>query len=268
MLKTLARLSFLKPRRRAPEPSTDRFRLTIGAEAHTVTLKRSAQAKRFTLRVKSGTGDIVLTVPTWAKLADATLFAERHTGWIATRLAKVATRVAFAPGVLVPLRGTPHRIVHRPGGRGFVRLAIVEDGSPELQVAGDLPHLERRLTDFFKAEAKRDLAEAVARHAARLGKPVKRIVVRDQTSRWGSCSSGAVLSFSWRLVLAPPWILDYLAAHEVAHLAEMNHGPRFWRILNDLCPRTEEAKIWLRANGGALHALGPAAGKAPDADDI
>jgi predicted metal-dependent hydrolase len=168
----------------------------------------------------------------------------------------------------VPLRGVPHRIVHRGGARGLVRVATGEDGTPELQAAGELPHLERRLTDFFKAEAKRDLVVAVARHAGRLGKPVKRIVVRDQTSRWGSCSSSAVLSFSWRLVLAPPWILDYLAAHEVAHLAEMNHGPRFWHILKDLCPETDRAKAWLRANGVALHAMGPAAGKAPDAEDV
>jgi predicted metal-dependent hydrolase len=268
MLKKLAHLSFFGLRRREPDPpATERFRLELAGEQRTVTLKRSAQARRFTLRVRPGSGDIVVTVPGWAKLADVRTFVMRHTGWIEARLAKLVTRITFMPGAIVPFRGVPHRIAHRSATRGLVHVAEGDDGMPELQVAGDLPHLERRLVDFFRTEAKRDLVVAVERHAGRLGKPVRRVVVRDQTSRWGSCSSNAVLSFSWRLVLGPPWILDYLAAHEVAHLAEMNHGPRFWRILNELCPKTHEAKLWLRANGAALHAMGPAAGKAPDADE-
>src|SRR5690606_2528149 len=104
-----------------------------------------------------------------------------------------------------------------------------------------------------------DLDAAVLRHAGNLGLRPKRIAVRDQTSRWGSCSTTGLLSFSWRLILAPPLVLDYVAAHEVAHLAEMNHGPRFWALVKKSMPRMEEAKEWLRVYGMDLHRFGPEA---------
>jgi predicted metal-dependent hydrolase len=114
----------------------------------------------------------------------------------------------------------------------------------------------RRVRDFLEREAKRDLQAAVARHTAALGIPARRITVRDTRSRWGSCSAKGYLNFSWRLILAPPFVLDYLAAHEVAHLKEMNHSPRFWREVHALCPRTEEAERWLKRHGTDLHRYG------------
>ena len=78
---------------------------------------------------------------------------------------------------------------------------------------------------------------------------------KDTRSRWGSCTSDGRLAFSWRIVMAPPYVIDYLAAHEVAHLAEMNHGPRFWTACRRLCPRTDEAKAWLKRHGTMLHAI-------------
>lgn len=253
---------------RQREPAGDRFVLSLGAENHEVTVKRTARAKRFTLRVKPGTGEIVLTVPTWARLEEARAFAERHTGWVAGRLASATRRVPFEPGAIIPMRGVPHRVVHRPGARGVVWVETGADGHPELHVTGELEHLERRLVDHCKAEARRDLLAAVAKYTARLGRPASRVTVRDQTTRWGSCSATGVLSFSWRLILAPPFILDYLAAHEVAHLAEMNHGPRFWRSLRELCPDVDRAKAWMQTNGAALHAYGPAAGQRPEPDAL
>lgn len=252
----------------ARQPSEEGFTLTVSGRDHPVALKRSARARRFTLRVKANSGEIVVTAPTWAKLRDVQAFAARHTQWIAGRLARLETRTPFVPGASVPFRGVPHRIVHRPMERGVVWAASAGDGTRELRVSGHLDHVGRRLVDFFKAEARRDLLEAVAAYTNKLGKPVKRVTIRDQTSRWGSCSSTGALSFSWRLVLAPPFILDYLAAHEVAHLAEMNHGPRFWRTLRALCPETDRAKAWMRANGAKLHSYGPTAGAPPDPDSI
>jgi predicted metal-dependent hydrolase len=132
----------------------------------------------------------------------------------------------------------------------------VVDGAPALIVHGDRAHLPRRIADFLKREARRDIEPLVAKHAAAAGRKAKAIRYKDTTSRWGSCSSDGNLSFSWRIMMAPPAVIDYLVAHEVAHLKEMNHGPKFWKLCRTLCPRTDEAKAWLKRNGSALHAIG------------
>ncbi len=138
---------------------------------------------------------------------------------------------------------------------------------PLLCVAGDRAHLARRVRDFLKREAKRDLDAASRRYAAMLGVAVKRVSVRDQTSRWGSCTAAGVLSYSWRLILAPPHVLDYLAAHEVAHLVEMNHSRRFWRVVAAHLPRLaarqglaqrarhRAAPLWRGRRGGAFRRI-------------
>ena len=109
---------------------------------------------------------------------------------------------------------------------------------------------------YLKREARRDLEAASRHYAKEIGARIKRVSVRDQSSRWGSCSSSGVLSYSWRLIFAPPHVLDYLAAHEVAHLKEMNHSARFWRLLDRLCPEMQRAKIWLDVHGTDLHRYG------------
>lgn len=150
------------------------------------------------------------------------------------------------PGTSVPLRGVPHRIVHRAGVRGTVWPEMRDSGDKILCVAGDSEFIDRRVHDFLKREARRALTEASHRYAEELGVKVKRITIRDQSSRWGSCTSAGALSFSWRLILAPPYVLDYLAAHEVAHLVEMNHSPRFWKVVAKICPATERANRMAR----------------------
>jgi predicted metal-dependent hydrolase len=162
----------------------------------------------------------------------------------------------FAHDVVVPLRGLPHRIAHRPSVRGTVWTEMDDGGERLLCVAGAAPHVDRRVSDYLRREAKRDLEAASARFAVELGVGIRRVAVRDQASRWGSCSTAGALSFSWRLILAPRWVLDYLAAHEVAHLLEMNHSPRFWRLVRRLCPDHERAKIWLDVHGSDLHRYG------------
>jgi len=142
--------------------------------------------------------------------------------------------------------------------RGTVWTEMSEDGSRLLCVTGGAPHIDRRVADFLKREAQRDLDAASRLHASCLGVTIKRITVRDQSSRWGSCSRTGVLSYSWRLILAPPFVLDYLAAHEVAHLAELNHSPRFWRLVRGLSPEFKRAKTWLVTHGSELHRYGRA----------
>jgi predicted metal-dependent hydrolase len=221
-----------------------------------VRLRRHRQARRYTLRIQAASREVVLTMPPRGNLGDARAFAQKNGAWIAARLRRLPQAAPFTAGAMLPLRGVPHRIEHRPLARGTVWTEAGEDGAHMLCVAGDRAHLTRRVGDYLKRAAKHDLQAACRRYAADLGVPVKRVSVRDQTSRWGSCSSTGVLSFSWRLILAPPFVLDYLAAHEVAHLVEMNHSRRFWRLLLRVCPATHRAKVWLNVHGADLHRYG------------
>ena len=221
-----------------------------------VRLRRHPQARRYTLRIQAASRDVVLTMPLRGSVSDAKSFAQKNGAWIAARLRRLPQAAPFAPGATLPFRGVPHRIEHRPLARGAVWTEAGDDGTQMLCVAGDRAHLARRVGDYLKRAAKHDLQAACRRYAADLGVAVKRVSVRDQSSRWGSCSSTGVLSFSWRLILAPPFVLDYLAAHEVAHLVEMNHSRRFWRLLLRLCPATHRAKVWLNVHGPDLHRYG------------
>jgi predicted metal-dependent hydrolase len=164
--------------------------------------------------------------------------------------------VRFAHGVVIPLRGALCRIDHRRDARGTAWIEPLATGESLLCVAGNAPHIDRRVGDFLRREAKRDLEAASRRYADALGVGLRRVTVRDQASRWGSCSTTGVLSYSWRLILAPSFVLDYLAAHEVAHLVEMNHSARFWRVVARLYPEHERAKAWLDAHGSDLHRYG------------
>lgn len=142
---------------------------------------------------------------------------------------------------------------------------IAEDGEHRICVAGETPHVDRRVADFLRREARADLEKASRQCAQMLGLAIKQVSIRDPSSRWGSCSTTGVLSYSWRLILAPPYVLDYLAAHEVAHLVEMNHSPRFWRVVDKLCPNVKRAKAWLDAHGTELHRYGmPRARQLPE----
>ncbi|MCX7339186.1 MAG: SprT family zinc-dependent metalloprotease [Hyphomicrobiales bacterium] len=240
----------------APRPDPDHIDVGHGDRSFKVAVRRRASARRFTLRVSTASGEVVLTLPERADLKAARLFAEAHGGWIASRLAKRPDGVAFASGAMVPLRGVPHRIVHWSTVRGVTKAAEDRDGNPIIAVSGDSAHVARRVTDFLKREALKDLTGSVDHHTRALGIPARKIAVRDTASRWGSCSAKGHLSFSWRLIMAPPLVLDYLAAHEVAHLKEMNHSHRFWALTHRLCPRTEEAEAWLKRHGAGLHRYG------------
>ena len=245
---------FTRLYRRPSEVST--IEVEFDRVVYPVRLRRHRQARRYTLRIQAATRDVVLTMPLRGSVADARAFAQKNGGWIAARLRRLPQAAPFAAGAVVPLRGVPHRIEHRPHARGAVWTEAGEDGEQRLCVAGDRLHLARRIGDYLKRAAKHDLHASCRRYAADLGVAVRRVSVRDQTSRWGSCSTTGVLSFSWRLILAPVHVLDYLAAHEVAHLIEMNHSPRFWSLVRRLCPGYERAKVWLDVHGSDLHRYG------------
>lgn len=242
--------TIIKPK---PAPVEERQHVVAG---RTLPLRivENLRARRLTLRINSGGRGLRVTVPPGLRKGEVDRFLLRQQGWLEQRLAKVPDRPQVRPGIKLPLRGVPHVVVHEPGKRGTVTVGN-DAGAPALIVHGDRLHLPRRLEDFLKREARRDIEALVARHCATVGKPAKAIRYRDTSSRWGSCTSQGVLSFSWRIMMAPPPVINYLVAHEVAHLREMNHGPDFWRLCEELCPDTERCKAWLKRNGGALQAI-------------
>lgn len=242
--------------RRPPAASIQEIEVRHAGEIYRVALKRLKSSRRFTLRVRAASRDVLLTIPSRSSLASAREFAERHAAWIGARLSRLPRPVAFAPGERLPLRGVEHTIVHAPQARGVVWIETRAEGAL-LCVAGEAPHVARRVADFLRREAKRDLEAAVVRHALRAGVTPRRITLRDTASRWGSCSTNANLNFSWRLILAPPFVLDYVVAHEVAHLRQMNHGPRFWALVRELVEDIDLPQAWLSKNGPVLHRYAP-----------
>jgi predicted metal-dependent hydrolase len=230
----------------APEPE----QLTIAHAGDTlpVTFLRSARARRASLRVDSARRRIVLTAPLRMARGTAVDFAHAQAGWIAARLKRLPDLKPFVDGAEVPLFGALHRIRHRADRRG----TVWREGL-EIHIAGRPEHLQRRLRDWLTAALKERLVPLVHAKALRVERPVKRITVRDSRSRWGSCGPDATMSFSWRLVFAPPEVLDYLVAHEVAHLVHLNHGPRFWALARTLCDGPIEGpQSWLKQNGEVL----------------
>lgn len=248
-------LPFLRPTPRKTVPGPEQFLVAAADAAVAVTVVRHPRARNYNLRIKESSRQVVLTMPRRGSLREARAFAKRNAAWIAARLSRLPAPVPFAPGSSIPLHGIPHTIEHRPKTRGTV-WTEERDGQAILCVTGPPEHLRRRLMDFLKREARRELVEASRRYAAMLDVKVGRIGVRDTGSRWGSCSFEGSLSFSWRLVLAPPYVLDYLAAHEVAHRVELNHSRRFWRVVERLVPEWRRAEAWLKAHGNGLHRFG------------
>ena len=226
----------------------------IDGQSIAVAVKVSARARSYRLSIPHGGGPL-LTVPKFGRWGEAQAFLERHTPWLATRLERSVKPVAFVRGAIVPLRGVNHRIVPTGRVRGVVEVG--EDGGElALLVPGAPEHRARRLIDWLKLEAERDLERRVKIHARTLGVTVNSILMRSQSTRWGSCSSTGKLNFNWRLILAPPFVLDYVAAHEVAHLCEMNHSQAFWDTVEVTLPTMARGRDWLKAHGRELMVYG------------
>lgn len=242
----------------------DKITIRVNAQTVDIRLVRNPRARTYRLRVGQTRDQVTLTMPVKGSLAKAQAFARQHEDWLAHHLDSMPDHTAFAHGSIIPLRGLSHEIRHVSRQRGLVWVAADgDDGTqlpiPALCVAGEEAHVARRLQDWLKAEAKRDIQARVAFHSQRLGVQATGIAIRDTTSRWGSCSAKGRLNFSWRLIMAPPFVLDYLAAHEVAHLREMNHSSRFWALVAQTCTRWQEAEAWLKREGRTLYAYGPPA---------
>lgn len=213
-----------------------------------VILRRSARARRISLRVSSIDGRVTLTCPPGVRETEALGFAEEKAEWLRGHLDRRPDEVIVRPGVDLPVRGEMLRVVCISGrGRG-VRL-----GDGEVVLSGDPVRAGARLQGFLKEMARARLSEASDRYAAALDCRYSRLSLRDTRSRWGSCSSKGGLMFSWRLILAPDEVLDYVAAHEVAHLVEMNHSKRFWDRVTQIYGDHARPRRWLKTHGAGLH---------------
>jgi predicted metal-dependent hydrolase len=226
----------------------------IDGRSVAIAVRVSTRARSYRLSIPHH-GAPVLTVPPHGRWSEAEAFLARQTNWLAARLKRVSEPVAFADGASVPVRGVPHRVIGTGKVRGRVEETEVE-GAPALLVPGEADHQARRLTDWLKGEAQLDLEARVAFHATRLGVVAKSVRLRSQSTRWGSCASSGRLNFNWRLIIAPPFVLDYVAAHEVAHLVEMNHSAAFWSTVEKTLPDMARGRAWLKAHGRDLMGYG------------
>jgi predicted metal-dependent hydrolase len=210
-----------------------------------ITLRRSRQARRLTLRVSRSDGRVTLSLPARTPEAEALAFARAQEAWLRRTLAARPPERRIAAGGTVTVEGRELRIE-----TARVRSARIEDGC--LLIPGTPEQVPAKVAAFLKVLARDRLAAASDRHAAALGRVHTGITLRDTRSRWGSCAPDGRLMYSWRLAMAPPEVLDYVAAHEVAHLAEMNHSARFWAVVARLCPAYAAPRAWLRTHGQVL----------------
>ena len=213
-----------------------------------INLRRSARARRISLRVSRHDGRVTLSLPNWTAEREALAFARQKEDWIRQNLDRCAPATVLALGSALPFEGSD-RLVVAAEGRS-VRLE-----PDRILVPGPTERHGARLRAFLQLAARDRLTAAVDRYAAEVRREVAGLTLRDTRSRWGSCTAQGRLMFSWRLVMAPPEVLDYVAAHEVAHLVEMNHSPAYWAVVGRICPDYADRRRWLRQHGGRLQAI-------------
>jgi len=211
-----------------------------------ITLRKTAQARRISLRISRLDGRVTLTCPLRTSDREALAFAQEKADWLRHHLTAQPAPAGVGLGSTLPFEGRLLRIA--PGAGRLVR----PDGDL-LLVPGAPDRVAARLSGFLKQVARDRLAAASDHYAGRLGRGYARLTLRDTRSRWGSCTSDGGLMYSWRLVMAPPEVLNYVAAHEVAHLAEMNHSDAFWSVVTRLYGDYRAPRRWLREKGGDLH---------------
>lgn len=235
-----------------PRPASNlALTIDLGDRTAPLTARINHRARRLIVKVDPVKGRVIVTAPSRRALPEAIDFARTRAPWIARELGACATGRPFAAGEIFPFRGAPLQI--EASGRSRDGIKINGD---KILVGGDPRHLNRRLTEWLKKEARGVLTERVDHYAARLSRRRGPISIRDTRSRWGSCARDGAMSFSWRLILAPPEILEYVAAHECAHLVHLNHSPAYWRTLMSLDVDARAARAWFNAHGQALYTYG------------
>lgn len=224
--------------------------IEVGGRLVRLEVRRHRRARRASLRLMHSGEGLVLTLPLRGSLPKALAFVQQKSGWVLSRLAEVPEAVAFSHGAVIPVLGEPHA-VHWQQGRGLTR---IKEG--RIEVFGAQQFTRRRVKDALKMHLQAACQQQAELFANHLNVQVKALRIGEMRSRWGSCTASGRLAFNWRLVFAPASVVAYLVAHEVAHLREMNHSPRFWQLVASLCPHYMQAKAWLRQNGQGLGRFG------------
>src|SRR3546814_649236 len=214
-------------------------------------LSRHPRARRITLRLNPAGDGVRMVLPRRTPVHEAFAFAEKNAGWILKHLDKVPARIPFVDGAVIPLLGEDHVIAHDAAAR----CGVSRDGGV-IRVAGLAEHLPRRIEDFLKRAARAEIGSRAREKAARIDRRVGRLSLRDTRTRWGSCNSKGDLNFSWRLILAPEHVLDYVVAHEVAHMVHLNHSQRFWKLAGTLTQDMRGARAWMERHGAQLWRYG------------
>lgn len=241
--------------------STRRALLKIDGQPVEIVLRINPRARRYIVKVDPSTGEVSVVSPSSRSLERALAFARKEREWIAEQLAGILPPVALEIGAPIMLHGVEHVVLADDGGQGdLFRGPVWVDSHarhPTIRATGRPEHAPRRVLDWLKRQARISIDARAVEYAKALGVRPKHITIRDTSSRWGSCSSTRNISFSWRLILAPPFVLDYVVAHEIAHLRELNHEPRFWRLVEELVPEMKRAQDWLEEKGTMLHRYAP-----------
>lgn len=232
-------------------PSTCWLEANPDGAAIALRVKKHPRARRISLRHDALRQEMILTLPRRASLEAGMRFAESKRGWMEKTLRNAQAAISFTEGAMIPLLGIEYKLCFTGTLRGLV---TIKEGA--LYVPGASEHVTRRLTDWLKLRLRQEATRMVHAKAVELGKRIGRVSVREMRSRWGSCHSSGRMSFSWRLIFAPAFVLDYVASHEAAHLVHMHHGPRFWQIVEQLCPQWRKAYAWLKENGQSLYRYG------------
>lgn len=215
-----------------------------------VLVEQNPRARRVRLKVGRSLRQAVLVLPRSVSLKRGLQFAQSKAGWIVEQLSVLPEKRVFQDGMSLSFLGHESVIHHSPTAKRGVWF-----DQNVIWVSGQQEHLARRVRDFIKKEFAVYALRKSRETAEKINARVQRVTVRDTTSRWGSCSRTGHISLSWRLALAPVFVADYVIAHEVAHLSQMNHSPAFWRVVADLVPDYKQAERWLKKNAAYLYSF-------------
>lgn len=216
-----------------------------------VIIRHAVNAKRISLKLDATIRQGVLVLPPNISEKEGLEFARKNKEWLNEQIARLPPVVPFHDGVSIPFRGKQLIVKHGGSTRGLVKFE-----GDRLIVFGRQEHFRRRLTDWLKNQARCEIGRLVTKKSLKIGCKAGRVSIRDQKGRWGSCASNGNLAFSWRLIMAPRFVLDYVVAHEVAHLVEYNHSSAFWHVVRSLTNHTDRGRIWLKHEGIQLHRYG------------
>lgn len=238
---------------KTPKPDSTRSKDAADSRDDDLVVRRSRQAKRLLLRVDPRSGAAILTLPWRVPLAEGRAFVARHEGWIAKARAALPPQASLAPGSSLTILGTAITLLHDPAAG---RRPVFDPEAARLTLGGAESEFQNRVRRFLREHAAAHITPKARAMADSAGRAILQIRIGDQKSRWGSCTADGVLSFSWRLICAPEWVVDYVVAHEVAHLVELNHSQQFWAVVDRLYGNHSRPRAWLKRYGASLQRIG------------